>query len=270
MLIDWFTVIAQILNFLILVYLLYRFLYKPITKATGKRQQKLQERWQSAEAALADAEEEAAHYHQQQQELQQRRQSLLQSAQEKAEQQRQELIQTARQAVKGQQDKWQQALEREQREFLRDLRQQLGHQTYGVARQALQDLANADLEKQTISTFLERLQRLDEQQRQDLTTLGQQSDQEITIRSSFDLSSETRDRILQVLQSEQIADHEKPQFIKAPDLIWGIELEVGDQKVAWNISHYLDSLEAQFQDLLQQESQAVEDSSDEPLANDQD
>jgi len=30
MLIDWFTVIAQVINFLILVWLLKKFLYKPI------------------------------------------------------------------------------------------------------------------------------------------------------------------------------------------------------------------------------------------------
>ena len=37
MLIDWFTVFAQALNFLILVWLMQRFLYKPIQRAIDER-----------------------------------------------------------------------------------------------------------------------------------------------------------------------------------------------------------------------------------------
>lgn len=49
MLIDWFTVIAQVINFLILVFLLHRFLYRPITKTIQARQKEIQRRWQEAE-----------------------------------------------------------------------------------------------------------------------------------------------------------------------------------------------------------------------------
>lgn len=35
--INWFTVIAQVINFLILVWLLRRFLYKPVLNAIAER-----------------------------------------------------------------------------------------------------------------------------------------------------------------------------------------------------------------------------------------
>ena len=38
MLIDWFTICAQALNFLILVWLMKRFLYKPILHAIDERE----------------------------------------------------------------------------------------------------------------------------------------------------------------------------------------------------------------------------------------
>jgi F-type H+-transporting ATPase subunit b len=41
MLIDWFTVGAQALNFLILVWLLKRFLYKPILDAIDAREKRI-------------------------------------------------------------------------------------------------------------------------------------------------------------------------------------------------------------------------------------
>jgi len=41
MLIDWFTVGAQIVNFLILVWLLQHFLYKPILNAIDAREKRI-------------------------------------------------------------------------------------------------------------------------------------------------------------------------------------------------------------------------------------
>jgi F-type H+-transporting ATPase subunit b len=41
MLIDWFTVVAQVLNFLILVWLLKRFLYRPILNAIDVREKRI-------------------------------------------------------------------------------------------------------------------------------------------------------------------------------------------------------------------------------------
>ena len=41
MLIDWFTVIAQVINFLILVWLLKRFLYRPILNAIDAREKRI-------------------------------------------------------------------------------------------------------------------------------------------------------------------------------------------------------------------------------------
>ena len=48
MLIDWFTVGAQALNFIVLVWLMKRFLYKPILDAIDAREARIA-------AALADA-----------------------------------------------------------------------------------------------------------------------------------------------------------------------------------------------------------------------
>ena len=39
--IDWLTVAAQIVNFLVLVWLLQRFLYKPITNAMHRREERI-------------------------------------------------------------------------------------------------------------------------------------------------------------------------------------------------------------------------------------
>jgi F-type H+-transporting ATPase subunit b len=48
MLIDWFTVVAQIINFLILVALLKHFLYGRIIKAMDQREERINSRLEEA------------------------------------------------------------------------------------------------------------------------------------------------------------------------------------------------------------------------------
>ena len=59
MLIDWFTVVAQVVNFLILVWLLKRFLYKPILDAIDAREKRIASELADADAKKAAAEQTA-------------------------------------------------------------------------------------------------------------------------------------------------------------------------------------------------------------------
>ncbi|HEY4789048.1 MAG TPA: hypothetical protein VIH57_23530, partial [Bacteroidales bacterium] len=58
MLIDWFTVAAQLINFLVLVWLLKRFLYKPVLKAIDEREKRIVMQLQEAENKKAEADRE--------------------------------------------------------------------------------------------------------------------------------------------------------------------------------------------------------------------
>ena len=58
MLIDWFTVIAQVINFLVLVVLLKRFLYKPILDAIDQREKRIASALAEADAQKVEAKKE--------------------------------------------------------------------------------------------------------------------------------------------------------------------------------------------------------------------
>jgi F-type H+-transporting ATPase subunit b len=59
MLIDWFTVGAQAINFIILVWLLKRFLYKPILDAVDAREKRVATELADADAKKAEAKRSA-------------------------------------------------------------------------------------------------------------------------------------------------------------------------------------------------------------------
>ena len=95
MLIDWFTVGAQALNFLILVWLMRRFLYKPILHAIDEREKRIAAELSNADAKKAEAEKERDEFQNKNTEFDQQRAALLSKATDEAQAERQRLLDEA-------------------------------------------------------------------------------------------------------------------------------------------------------------------------------
>src|ERR1700722_20992483 len=99
MLIDWFTVGAQALNFLILVWLMKRFLYQPILHAIDVRDQRIAAELADAAAKQADAQKERNEFQHKNEEFDRQRAALLIQATGEANTERQRLLDEARKAA---------------------------------------------------------------------------------------------------------------------------------------------------------------------------
>ncbi len=239
MLINWFTVVAQIINFLLLVFLLWQFLYKPITKTMQKRHEHLKSQWEESQTERENAQREAESYRQKQKQLERERQELLAEAKEEAANERQELIKKARHEVLKKQEEWEESLKKEQDRLIGDLKEKITTEVYRIARHVLKNLADVELEKQIVSVFLHRLDNLDEKERETIST----SNQQVQVLSSFNLSEEMQNNIINFLSREKKTDNVNVDFGQSQDLVCGIKLKNGDYEIAWNLHDYLENLE---------------------------
>src|SRR5271165_6714309 len=98
MLIDWFTVGAQAINFIILVWLLKRFLYKPILDALDAREKRIAAELADADAKKAEAAKERDEFRHKNEAFDRQRVALLSKANEEAKAERRRLLDEARKA----------------------------------------------------------------------------------------------------------------------------------------------------------------------------
>ncbi len=249
---DLFTFIAQIFNFLLLVLLLRIFLYKRMIQAMDRREAKIASRLNEAEAKREEAEQEAACYEERKRELEEQRDELLRTAREEAEQHRKELIQEARQEVEENRNRWHHSLQQQKDRFLSTLRQRAGEESYRIARKALRDLVEEDLEQRIGLTFLKRIRSLDDEQRRELV---EKLDDSGTARllSAFRLPEPLRDRIKEELKNLAGAEVSL-EYDTSPQLIAGVELKVEDKKIAFSLEQYLQDLEGRLNRILARET----------------
>jgi F-type H+-transporting ATPase subunit b len=254
MLIDWFTVVAQIVNFLILIVLLKVFLYDRIVKAMDAREEKIRERLSEAARREAEAEKQAEILRQKNRTFDEEHAEMLSRLKAEVETRRKELLHEVRQSTADLQTTWREAMYRDRESFVRDLHLMAGRQTYAIARQALRDLADADLEERTARLFIRQIENMQKQQRAVLAQAIKDSGNQPLVRSAATLSSATQGQITQGLR-QILGNGFDIVFETAPDLILGVELKAGGQKVAWSIEHYLDELEEKALQALEREAQ---------------
>ncbi|MCB2193972.1 MAG: F0F1 ATP synthase subunit delta [Deltaproteobacteria bacterium] len=248
MLIDWFTVAAQVVNFLILVWLLKRFLYDRIIKAIDQREADIAARFQEAEAKQDAAAQKESELDQRRQELEEQSGALLAQAKEQAEQRRHELVAQAKQEVEGQRDNWREALERDRQSLAGDLARLAGQGAADLARRAMEDLAGEEIDHRSLEVFLDKLAHLEGDERQELKSVLAQSEN-LEVRSAFELDQQQRRRIGQAL-TELLGGEPDLEFNQEPKLILGLEVRVPGRKLAWSMDEYLGEMEQQLVERL--------------------
>jgi F-type H+-transporting ATPase subunit b len=253
MLIDWFTVAAQALNFLILVWLLKHFLYQPILDAIDAREKRIAAELADADAQKAEAKKERDAFQHKNDEFDQQRAALLSQATVEAKAERQRLLSEARSEADALSTKRQDALQREQQGLNDEITRRTREEVFAIARKTLSDLAGKSLEERMSEVFSRRLRKLNDDAKEDLAEALNTASAPALVRSAFDLPAEQRAAIQNAL-NETFSDEIQVRFETAPDVISGIELTANGRKVAWSIADYLASLEKNVGELLMEPS----------------
>jgi F-type H+-transporting ATPase subunit b len=251
MLIDWFTVGAQAINFLILVWLMKRFLYKPILHAIDEREKRVATELANADKKKAEAQKESDEFKHKNEEFDQQRAALLSKAVDEAKAERQRFLDEARQAAGALGAKLQETLRNDAHNLDQAIARKTQQEVFAIARKALMDLATTSLEERLGEVFTRRLREMDGHAKEGLGEALKTASDPALVRSAFELPADQRAAIQNALNETFSADIHI-RFETAPDLISGIELTTNGQKVAWSIADYLVSLEKSVNELLKE------------------
>jgi F-type H+-transporting ATPase subunit b len=252
-LVDWFTVAAQALNFLILAWLLKRLLYKPILAAIDAREQHIAKELSDADAKSAEAKRQRDEFQHKNADFDQQRTALLGHARDAANIECRRLIEQAGHAADAIAAKRKDALTDDAQRLTRVIRDRTQRQVFIIARKALMDMATSSLEERVVDVFTRRLRELEVTAKAVLAHALKSSSEAALVRSAFDLPADQHAAIQNAL-NETFSAQIPVRFQTAPELIGGIELTCNGQKVSWSIGDYLTSLERNVADLLNEQN----------------
>ena len=244
MLIDGLTVAAQIVNFLLLVWLLKRFLYGRILSATDAREKRIADSLAEAATKEKTATEQLAAYEAKLQDFEQQHASMLAQAKLEAGKQYAEMLDKARDDVRALETKWREELEHERSTLLLDFRRRVAAEVVELTRRTLEDLTCLDVQECAVMVFLDKIRTLGDDVRKGM------AQGELLIRAAFDPPEETRRRIRETLE-DQLQAPVLLRFERAPGLGLGLELRGNGWRIGWNSESYLETINEDLVEVLE-------------------
>ena len=247
--INWSTVFFQIINFLIIVWILKKYLFTPVLSSMDKREHQIQKRLHDAQKSKQEAQAEKQRLDSRIAELDAERASIMAEAYKKADAEYATLLKTFNAEMAGKRKAFEEQIITE-RDLLRaSISELAGKAIVSTVQSALSGLANTDIQSAILNGFIDRVSTGKIEKATDLKHYYKK-EAHLTVRTSFDLTKKDRDGITTALSS--LLD-EKPKnldFVIDKDIICGIEITCPPILISYGVNTYIAALAKNLDDGL--------------------
>ncbi len=241
MMIDWSTVLFQIINFIILVFLLRKFLYGPIVTVMDQREQEILDREARAQQKAQTAVQTTHDYEHRIKELDNEKEETYKSMRQEVVKQKQELINESKAEIATLQKQWQKEVSLEANRYMIELRDQLSRYACHLANLTLNQLADVSLELVVFDVFINKLNQLSDQESDKMIEAFKQ-EQHGHLKSAFSITDQQKEKITHTLKA--LTDLSITlSFSQESKLGCGFLLELEGYRIGWNTTHYLDDIQ---------------------------
>lgn len=235
--VDWITVAAQLANFLVLVWLLKRFLYRPILDGIDAREAEITNRMEAALRAQDAARTAETDFTERLAELQSEQAAIAEAARREAEDEKGALLAQAHERIERERAAWSAHLDEAARVFTARLHQAGSHALLELTRKALNDLADDALETRIASHLARQITAMNRDLQRAAGT-----PQEAIVTSHAAMPPAAQDDITTALRQSfpDLRTRFETDRTQAP----GVSLHLGGARLAWTIDTYIDGLDA--------------------------
>ncbi|MBE6449302.1 MAG: hypothetical protein E7013_01190 [Alphaproteobacteria bacterium] len=254
--IDLVTLIAQIINLVVLIWLMKKFLYQPVLKMISERQALIDEQINQAHKARQQALLQEAQYTKKVADFDAQRTQMLSEARKEVESFKEKLLAESKQAISYSRKNWQTELEQEKQSFDTALQASIVKNFKLFASDALKDMADMELTVLVLDKFKQKIEQMTASVRKQLSeNIAQAGHVVIVTDTKLDnkIKSDLKSFLISALNIDKAT---KFSFKEDENLICGIQLQAGEHQTSWNLQNYLENFEnnmdVAFNELLHQ------------------
>lgn len=232
---NWTTFVLEIFNFLVLVWLLQRFFYKPVKEVMAKRQQKIDAQLQEALEIKTQAEDLRQQYENRLVEWENERQDARKQLQQKIDAEHLRLMSELQQNLQAEQNKNEvlvarQTAERQRQSEVRAL--ELGAR---FVSRLLEGLASEEMQGRLIELLMTELKHLHPEQKETLSAMTEHGQLESArIASAYPLDRHQQTALKQYLDA-LLSQPLQYTYTQEPKLLAGVRISVGPWMIHANL-----------------------------------
>lgn len=221
--IDWWTLALQAINFLVLVWLLWRFLYRPVKKVIEARKELAERAFGEAAEAKDEAEAARLSFEQDRLQLSQERQEMLKTVHQDLEVERGKMVEAAQHEAAQIIESANATIAKERKTAVAEIREQVTELAADLASTLLRQLGSDALNEAFLQKIETHIENLPEDERMRLATDLDADGARLTVVTAAALDAGTQTRWRTQLGA-RLDRSEMTEFAVDPGIIGGAEL----------------------------------------------
>ncbi len=237
------TLLLQVANFLIMAYILTRFLFKPLKETLDKRANQVAMAVDEAERAAREAKGLRLEYEKKRENIDAEMAALKNEARIVIDQTRQQMLQEAYQEIEAMRARAQEEIEKQRADALLLHRSKIGELVTVLTRRMLGDILNPQLHQAYLDIFLDRLRSVHLEGRI-FTDNGEAISTELITATS--LAQENKMRIVTMLETMTSQPIDLTCRVDA-GLIAGAMVRLGDMLIDGSLEGQLQQLRSRYE-----------------------
>ena len=240
------TLLLQVANFLIMAYILTRFLFKPLKEMLDKRASQVTRAVDEAEKATREAEALRLEYEKKRENISAEIVALKNEARVVIDETRRQMLQEAYQEIEAMRARAQEELEQQRADALRLHRNKIGELVAALTRRMMEDILNPQLHQAYLDTFLDQLRLVQLEGR--IPTSGEEAVSAELI-TAIPLAQEDKARITTTKETVVSQPVDLACRVDA-GLIAGAMVRLGDMLIDGSLQGQLQRLRSRYEEEL--------------------
>ena len=236
------TFLAQIVNLFLLIWILKRFLYRPVLAVIEKRRQQIAHSIQEADEKLAEADQTQKTVAKLKEDFEKKRQKRLDDLDQEIHQHREQLLKELEKEYQSKQQKLQATLDSNWTSAENTIQQMIGREFVTLAQKILTEWSSQSPVDQMLILFAKKVKALSQNKKKQIQTILKQQ-KSVQVITSATLTKAQQNNLKEILSKNFVLPPKmRLQYKKHSDLILGLEIRIGDFSLDWNLNTYLNEM----------------------------
>ncbi|WP_318570997.1 F0F1 ATP synthase subunit B [Salinigranum marinum] len=246
--VDWTTIFLQALNFLILLAILQRFLYRPLRKKMTEREEEIESEISDAKQRAEAAEREREELEEKLEEAQEEAEKIRTEAREEAAERREEILDQAREDAADIRQEANERIRREEQAARERIQERARQTAVKLVQDLLRETGGEALHDQLVGRFLSGEDDLRDADLDRFADAIRKADGAVRVRTAYPLEANDLQRLRENLGDHLPWDDESsvPELEltveEDPELVAGLTLLSGGVALDLNVKHALEAV----------------------------
>jgi F-type H+-transporting ATPase subunit b len=238
---SWSTFVLEIINFLVLVWILKRFLYKPVMDVIARRREGIEKTRAEAAASHNDAEALKKQYEGRLSDWDEERKKARETLSHEIEGERARKLEELESELEKKKEQLRVAEERRQRDELHKVEETAITQAAEFASRLLEKVAGQETEARLVHFLIDELAKLPTERAREIQQNHGAASEDTLVVSAFTLADDDRKALVQAL-SNLMGEKRPVRFEEDPRLLAGVRITIGAWVLGFNLSDELKGL----------------------------